>query len=115
MTKKEMIERYGQAYYDAHLAKTREAAKAWYWANPDRRKTAEESTAAVRRWLSKPENRAKFNEANRVRQSKRYQAMTPEQRLERAQKAREARRAKLAADRSFAKDQKAKQAERFAR
>ena len=53
MTKKEIIERYGQAYYDAHLAKTCVNAKAWYWANPERRKTAAESTAAVKAWRLK--------------------------------------------------------------
>jgi DNA helicase IV len=115
MTKKEMIERYGQAHYDAHLAKTREAAKAWYWANPDRRKTAEESTAAVRRWLANPANRTKFNEANKVRQRERYQAMSPEERLANAQERRAARKAKLACDPVFAAKQAAKQAARFKR
>lgn len=101
MTKKEIIARYGQAYYDAHLEKTKVNAKLWYYANPDRHKTPEQNKAAVARWLAKPGNLEKQRKRGREVMAAKSAAMTPEQRKERADKAYERLKNHRAANPAF--------------
>lgn len=112
MTKKEWIARYGLAHYEAHLAKTRIAAKSWYYANPDRRKTPEQNAAAQKKWLANPENRAKQRAENRARVKAKYQAMSWEERKALYEKRLAARRAKRAANAEYHEDSKVKQSAR---
>jgi len=114
MTKKEWIARYGLAHYEAHLAKSRAAAKVWYYAKPDRRKTPEQNAAAVSKWFANPQNAAKQQAKNRASMKSRYAAMTPEERRAIYEKRLDARRAKRAASAAYHEDSKVKQTARHA-
>lgn len=66
MTKQQIIDRHGLAYYEEQKAKNRAAALARYWSDPAlHRKTPEENKAARERYLAKPENVQKSRDSTR--------------------------------------------------
>lgn len=115
MKKQEIIERYGQAYYDAHLAKCKAALNAKYAAMSPAERTARylERKESVLEWVAAHPEKSSANSRKHALAS--YYRMTPEQRLEVARKRRAARKLKLASDPAFAAAQSEKQAARWAK
>jgi hypothetical protein len=80
MTKKEIIEIYGQAYYDAFLIRSREKAKKRYYEQPETRRTKEDQREASARWRAAHPEEAR--EYQRTLMAKRRASFTLEEREE---------------------------------
>lgn len=144
MTKAEMIARYGQEYYEAHLARSRAKANASYVPRPKEPQSLDEKRAKkaayMRQWYAAKNDgdvrpiakrglvgvadgtyQQQYNQLPDIKAKRRerakadYQALSAEERKTLRAARYAARKAKLAADPAFAEAANAKQRERWAR
>lgn len=107
MTKAQLIDKYGQAWYDEQKSKSRERTLQRYHEHPELRQSLEYRREVAARWRSKPENAAKKRAESREYMRAKLAAMTPEERSALARKQYAGRRAKMAVDPNYAAQQMA--------